>query len=129
MVQTDLLRRGIPWLRLLLETGENSRTLNLGVRHRLSTLSALLIAVGVAARRPYVLAAGAVPFIALNQPFYALLLRRRGLRDAVAGVGLHAIHHLTAAAAVPIALVQHAASRRSRLSRVSARRSKTVLRS
>jgi GT2 family glycosyltransferase len=130
MVETDLLRRGIPWLRLLLERGENSRTLNLGVRHRISTVSALLLVVGLASRRPRIFAAGATSFVLLNRSFYALLLRKRGAREALAGVGLHAIHHLTAAAAVPAAIMQHAAARRPGAARDSARQEETtVLRS
>ena len=37
----------------------------------------------------------------MNRPFYLLLLRKRGPRDAALGVGLHALHHLTGVAAVP----------------------------
>ena len=40
--------------------------------------------------------------VALNRSFYALLLRRQGLVRAFAGVGLHAMHHLVAVAAVPV---------------------------
>jgi cellulose synthase/poly-beta-1,6-N-acetylglucosamine synthase-like glycosyltransferase len=112
MVETDLLRRGVPWLRLLFETGESSQTLNLGVRHRLSTVSALVIAAGLVTRRPRTVAAGALTLVVLNRSFYALLLRKRGAPEAIAGIGLHALHHLTAAAAVPPAILQHVASRK-----------------
>jgi glycosyl transferase family 2 len=113
MVQTDLIRRGIPWLRLLLETGESSRTLNLGPRHRMSTLAAVMIPFGLLTRRPRLAALSAISFVALNHSFYGLLVRKRGPREAAVGVGLHAIHHLTAAAAVPAAIVQHLVSQRS----------------
>ena len=112
MVKTDLLRRGIPWLRLLLASGESSRTLNLGMRHRLSTLSAIALAGGILLRRPRLVAGAAIAMIGLNGSFYVFLLRKRGVAAAVAGVGLHAVHHLTAAAAVPPAIVQHLASRK-----------------
>lgn len=127
MVQTDLLRRGIPWLRLLLETGENSRTLNLGVRHRLSTVSAVLIGVGLATRRPGLFAGSAISFVVLNRSFYALLLRKRGLREAGAGVGLHAIHHLTGAAAVPAAILQHLTSQQQQTTHGPAQRQATTI--
>jgi hypothetical protein len=129
MVETDLFRRGIPWLELLFETGESSRTLNLGMRHRISTVSALFIAAGLASRRPRVAAAGIVSLVLLNRSFYALLLRKRGGGEAFAGVGLHTVHHLTAATALPLAMVQHALSRRNGADRRSARQRQTVLRS
>jgi hypothetical protein len=45
--------------------------------------------------------------VALNHSFYALLARRRGRLEAVTGVGLHALHHVTGALSVPIALLEH----------------------
>jgi hypothetical protein len=47
--------------------------------------------------------------LALNGRFDRLLLRRLGPRGAAAGVALHAIHHLTAVAAVPTAVAIHLA--------------------
>ena len=47
--------------------------------------------------------------LALNGRFYGLLLRRLGPRGAAAGVALHAVHHLTAVAAVPAAVALHLA--------------------
>jgi hypothetical protein len=44
----------------------------------------------------------------VNRDFYELLLRRRGPATAVAGVGLHALHHVTGAVAVPIGLARGA---------------------
>jgi hypothetical protein len=41
-------------------------------------------------------------FVALNRSLYGLLWRRGGPRKAVPGVGLHALHHLTAVVAVPL---------------------------
>jgi hypothetical protein len=63
-------------------------------------------------RRPLVAGAGLGALLALNRSFYRLLLERAGAGTAVAGVGLHAVHHLTAIAAVPAGLVR--ASRRRR---------------
>ena len=113
MVRTDLLRRGVPWVRLLLVHGSSS-ALNLGWRHRLSALASLTAVAALLFRRPAatVLSTGAL--VALNRSFYALLLRRLGPRGAIAGVGLHVVHHLTAVAAVPLALLFHAVERRRR---------------
>ena len=101
MVWTDLAHRGVPWVILLLQEGRTSRALNLGWRHRLGAILSLVAAVALARRRPVVATAAASGLVALNRPFYALLARRLGLPGAAAGVALHAIHHLTAIAAVP----------------------------
>ena len=46
--------------------------------------------------------------VALNAEFYALLVKRRGPAQATMGVGLHVLHHLTGAAALPLGLLEHA---------------------
>lgn len=108
MVHTDLFRRGVPWVALVVRSRSCSRSLNLGWRHR---LSASVCAGGLAAavlRRPLGAAGAVCALVALNLPFYALLLRRRGPLEAIAGVGLHVVHHLTATASVPVGLAVHA---------------------
>jgi glycosyltransferase involved in cell wall biosynthesis len=104
MTKTDFLRRGVPWFRLVLEEGSGEATLNLGWSHRIGTAASVLLLGGLA-RRSFWLTTGTLAFlIVLDRPFYALLWRRRGLRAAAAGVPLHVVHRLTAAAAVPITL-------------------------
>ena len=107
MVRTDLFQRGIPWVELLLRDGQHSTALNLGWRHRLSALASVGLARGVLTRRPGVMLGSATALVGLNAELYALLLRRRGPREAAAGVVLHAIHHLTGVAAVPLGLASH----------------------
>lgn len=105
MVRTDLLDRGVPWLVLLADSRSASSALNLGWRHRLS-MAASVAAVGLAMlRRPVSALCALVGLVGLNRSFYGLLWRRGGPRLAIAGVGLHGLHHLTAAAALPIAAV------------------------
>lgn len=112
MVATDFARRGVPWVRLMLERREAARSLNAAPCQRLAAAAALAAALALGARRPRAaLGAGAV-MVAANAPFYALLARRGGPALALAGVPLHALHHLTAAAAVPAALAAHLASAR-----------------
>jgi glycosyltransferase involved in cell wall biosynthesis len=106
MVETDFSRRGVPWVELLVERRQATRALNLGARHRASALASLVLATGLVARRPLVVGAGLGVLLALNRSFYRVLLERAGAGTAVAGVGLHAIHHLTAIAAVPAGLVR-----------------------
>ena len=70
------------------------------LRNRLARLS----------RLSYIVVAFAVAFVGLNAPFYALLLRRRGPFEAAVGVGLHAVHHLTGAAAFAAAVAARGAA-------------------
>jgi Glycosyl transferase family 2 len=116
MVRTDFAQRGLPWAELVLEGGGGSSTLNLDVRHRLSALASLGIAGGVVTRRPRLASAGTVALLALNRRFYALLVRREGPVRAAAGVGLHAVHHLTGVAAAATALARRDGSTRGRRS-------------
>ncbi len=112
MVRTDLVLRGIPWVELLLDRGSSSRALNLGWRNRLSVLAVLATAAGALARRPKVASVGVATLLALNASFYRLLIRRRGPAEAVAGLGLHALHHLTSAAALGMGVVRALVRRR-----------------
>ena len=78
MVRTDLFQRGIPWVELLVESRNGSSALNLGWRHRLSTLAVLIGFAGLAARRPFVATGSLGTLVLLNHSFYALLARQRG---------------------------------------------------
>lgn len=109
MIATDFARRGLPWLRLQLERRELAGTLNLGPRQRFATGAAAVAALALLARRPRTALALAAASSAANASFYATLARAGGPRLALAGVPLHLVHHVTAAAAVPAALAAHAA--------------------
>jgi hypothetical protein len=112
MVQTDYGRRGVPWVTLLARRREVPATLNLGARERASVLAATAIAWGIARRRPMVVAAGVAAEVLLNRDLLGLLHERLGPRGAVAGVGLHTLHQLTAVAAVPAGLAAAVPTRR-----------------
>src|SRR5262249_5692311 len=112
MVRTDFAIRGVPWVDLLLQHRSSASHLNLSWRHRLSALAALSAAVAVVRRRPAVAVGALVVLVALNRSFYSLMLRRRGPAEAVAGVGLHVIHHLTGVAAVPVGALRYFRNRR-----------------
>jgi hypothetical protein len=101
MLWTDFVARGIPWTALVLRHQAATSALNLGWRHRLSAGACLVGCGALAARRPGLAVACAAALVGLNRSFYLLLLRKRGPRDAVLGVGLHALHHLSGVAAVP----------------------------
>lgn len=110
MVWTDLAHRGIPWVALQLRTGRFTSALNLGWRHRLSALVVLASLLALVFWQPAVAAGGLGLLVGLNYAFYALLVRRMGVRRGAAGVALHGLHHLVAVAAVPagIAVALHA---------------------
>jgi cellulose synthase/poly-beta-1,6-N-acetylglucosamine synthase-like glycosyltransferase len=111
MLRTDFARRGVPWVGLVLRSGRSSTALNLGWRHRASALASLLLAASLLRRRPRQTVAGATILVALNVPFYRLLVRRRGVGEAAVGVALHALHHLSGIAAVPVGVLKHLSRR------------------
>jgi hypothetical protein len=108
MLRTDVRDRGAPWVALMLREKEVPATLNLGWRHRLSAALVLAGAGAVAARRRGPALAILAAISLLNRRFYKLLWRQGGPGLAAAGVGLHAAHHLAAAAAVPVGILLYA---------------------
>jgi hypothetical protein len=108
MVRTDLNDRAIPWVGLILRRRSIPQVLNLGWRHRLSAALSLTIATATLQRRVHVLSVSLTALVALNGPFYSLLLRRLGPVRAALAVGMHILHHLTALLAIPTGLVSHA---------------------
>ncbi len=109
MVWTDIMRRGVPWIEMSLRTRSLPAALNVGWRQR-ATLAASVTVAGAAATRRAGPGLGALAvMLVLNRSFYALLARRLGAAGAVAGVGLHLVHNLTAAVAVPLGVARHLA--------------------
>lgn len=108
MVRTDFGRRGVPWARLLLQEGRGSTALNLGWRRRASALTSLVLFGSLLARRPRLAASALAANLVLDRSLYALLARRGGARLLIAGIGLHQLHQLAAAASVPAAIVLEA---------------------
>ena len=114
MVATDFGRRGVPWALLLLRSGESSTALNLGWRQRASAAASVALLISLLARRPRLAVGALLASLALDRKLYALLARRGGPKLLAAGVGLHQVHQLTAAASVPAALALHLAEGRGR---------------
>ena len=112
MVRTDFAGRGVPWVHLLLERREIPRTLNLGWRERASAVVAVASAAYVVHGRLTRAGVAAAALVPLNWPFYEVLRRRLGVRDAILSVPLHVSHHLAAAAAVPVGVATHLTRRR-----------------
>jgi hypothetical protein len=107
MIRTDLRDRGLPWMRLALDSGRLPAAMNLRWRHRVSAGASVLAVFALLGRRPRALAACSALVLALNRRFYGLLGRRYGWRTASAGVALHVVHHLTSAVAAAAALALH----------------------
>lgn len=115
MVRTDFWQRGAPWTELILSGGSSTgMALNLGWRHRVSALASIVVAVSLVRGRPTAMVGGLAALVALNAPFYRLLARRRGAREATLGVGLHALHHVTGALSVPVGVARHLREQRTR---------------
>lgn len=104
MLWTDFARRGVPWVGLLVRSPRPALSLNLGWRHRVSAALCLAGLVAVAGGEVLLAGLGLAGLLACNAGFYALLVRRQGVLRAAAGVGLHALHHLVAVAALPVGL-------------------------
>ncbi|HWE81793.1 MAG TPA: glycosyltransferase [Gaiellaceae bacterium] len=113
-LRTDLLRRGIPWVELLLETRSSTTALNLGWPHRLSSLLSVAAIVASLQGRPRGAIVATSGLVALNGSFYALVWRRRGPATALAAVPLHALHHAAGALAAPLGVGAHMLRRRRR---------------
>lgn len=106
MLVTDLVHRGVPWMRILLQEGTLAefRALNLRRADRYSAAFALLVIIALvsaaAFRAPFALAPAALAasgLLTLNGDFYLFLLRQRGPLFLLAAIPLHVLHHLMAA--------------------------------
>lgn len=101
MVRTDVFRRGVPWMLLLLRSGRGSREvghLNLTGGSIASTVLAWTATISLLAA-PWIstlpLAALAVAgVVAINRHFHLFLYRTGGMRLVLASVPLHLIYHL-----------------------------------
>jgi GT2 family glycosyltransferase len=102
MLRADLAARGAPWVALRLERGgDGGGALNLAWRQRLAAGAAVLAAAAAGSGRGRIATLALAAMIVPNARFYALLARLGGARLALAGVPLHFVHHLTAAASLP----------------------------
>jgi GT2 family glycosyltransferase len=101
---TDFFARGVPWVALMWRARTVPAFLNLGLHHRVSAVASVGSVVALALGSMLLFAALLALLVVLNRSFYTLLVRRQGVARAAAGVGLHALHHLVAALAVPFGI-------------------------
>lgn len=109
MLKTDIVRRGIPWMKLILRDRQMPNDLNLRLDQRLSVALvyfALLLTVisaatlllrvpeGLALWCRYTSLLAAVAVLVLNMPFYIFLVRKRGVLATIATLPLHFAYFL-----------------------------------
>lgn len=121
IVKTDLLDRGVPWMRLLLGDGPGGRrkaTLNVGGVEKLKTalmgIACLLVLLGTITLDPLLAAAAVVPLasiVLLTLPLYRWFAEVRGLGFALRVVPMNLLYYLLSGLAVAIALVLHVTDR------------------
>lgn len=97
LLRTDILKRAIPWSRLILESRVAPKDLNLAWGQRLSGVLVLLacavLPVGVFRNDAMALSAIAVlGVLFLNRKLYVFFFRQRGLVFAVACIPLHLLY-------------------------------------
>ena len=114
VLKTDLLHRGIPWMRLILEEGGGGDTLNVKPKEKVCVA---LVGLGLAGLFAGALA-GSLPIVAaglaclaivvlLNLELYRYLSRGRGLRFAAAVAPLHMTYYLTSGIAYIAGHIAH----------------------
>lgn len=107
VLRTDLIDRGIPWTRLLMQEDSVAKDLNLDFKARVSVAVALLMLVGGVLApiwpRTLMLCLGAgLVLLWLNFGFYKLLASRGGLPLLTSGLVLHWLYQLNCALAYGI---------------------------
>jgi glycosyltransferase involved in cell wall biosynthesis len=113
VLKTDLLHRGIPWMRLLLEEGGAGAALNVKPREKAAVA---LVGLGLAALAlsPFfgrlALAIGFASLlvvVAMNLGLYRYLARGRGLAFGLGVVPLHMLYYVTSGLAFVLGHVAH----------------------
>ncbi|HSG48312.1 MAG TPA: glycosyltransferase [Longimicrobiales bacterium] len=117
MLRTDLLDRGIPWMRLLLERPRPGN-LNVGAVERLRTalvgLAGMALLTGAVTGSPewlLVSAALLILNVASNTPLYRWLADQRGWWFAVRAIPVNLLYYAIAGLSVVVAATGHAARR------------------
>jgi len=111
LLRTDILDRAIPWTRLILQNTNLPSELNLGVRSRLSAVTAWAAATSLALglRWPWVLVATLISLMAvvvLNADLYRFFHRQGGFGFAIGAAGLHVLYLLYSSLVFVLVVVQ-----------------------
>ena len=108
VVRTDVFRRGVPWMLLMLRSRVEETDLNVDRSGRLSVAATGLgglAALGAVAWAPLALVAPAclAAIVGLNRDFYAFLARRKGRLFAMGSVPLHLVYFACCGVSVVVA--------------------------
>ena len=113
MVRTDLFDRGVPWMRLLLET-PRTNSLNIRPAERIRTalvgLSCLMFGLALLLLEPWLAAAALLPLaglVASNLPVYRWFARRRGVLFGLAVVPFNILIYFVSGLSVVSATLGH----------------------
>ncbi|CAN5682772.1 hypothetical protein BH23PLA1_BH23PLA1_09460 [soil metagenome] len=109
VIRTDIFGRGVPWMLLILRSGQAETDLNVSKAQRVCVASTGLAGLGLLLAPWYwpaiaLTAAGLALNVGLNLPFYRFLSRRLGRIGALACIPLHAIYYACCGLSVLIAL-------------------------
>jgi glycosyltransferase involved in cell wall biosynthesis len=122
MVRTDLLDRGVPWMRLLLESPRTD-SLNIRLAERVRTglvgLSCALLGLSLVLLEPGLALVALAPLgglIASNLAVYRWFARRRGLLFAMGVIPLNVLLYFLSGLSVVVAVPLHLRGRAKRLS-------------
>jgi GT2 family glycosyltransferase len=92
-LKTDIFDRGIPWTRLMLESGSIPNDLAVRWSQRLGVLLAFLLAGALVSRAGRIALACVLALVAVDAPWYAFLVRQRGVLFALRAAPLHVLYH------------------------------------
>jgi len=124
MVRSDVRDRGIPWTRLILQSGQFPSTLNIDRRSRASVAlcwaGAICAALALVDVR-WLIASAALFAVTLwmNRGVYQFLAERRGSTFAVRGAAVHLLYHLYNGVSFVIGVAAHCWTPRSGLERTA----------
>jgi len=107
MLRTDVFRRAVPWVELMLERRSVSSGLNLSRRNRFQALVSGAFFVAAVGRRPRTALGLIVVFALLDLPFLRTVARARGKAQAALALPLHLLHHIAGLAGLVIGLARH----------------------
>jgi glycosyltransferase involved in cell wall biosynthesis len=98
-IRTEIFHRAIPWSKLILETDDSIRDLNLTASHRVSAVLAWLLLVflplaGFHYAFGVVAALYLLGIVALNWGLYAFFLSHRGVGFLIRAIPMHLLHYL-----------------------------------
>ena len=99
LIRTDITCRAVPWSRLILETKNAPRDLNLNAGQKLSLVLVALACLFLAAAviQPLYLAvsmAALLGVVVINRKLYLFFFRQKGLLFAAASILLHLLYYL-----------------------------------